>query len=208
MNVGYAKVLTDDRSLDLQRDALTRAGCSELFEDRGLSGEGAIRRPELEKALARLGSGDVLTVWTLNRLGRSLPHFIETVRQIGERGAGFASLSEAIGTRTAGGALVFHIMGALAESERSLIVERVTAGIVAAKKRGKHIGRPRKLTPEQIAHAREAIEGSSQTSAGMAELLGVNHTTLWRAMRTTPAHVVCKGLSAVRYAQEARHGEH
>ena len=207
MIVGYARVSTDDQSLDLQRDALTRAGCVELFEDCGLSCV-AMRRPGLEKALARIGSGDVLTVWKLDRLGCSLPHLIYTMRQIEDCGAGFASLSEAIDTRTAGGKLVFHIMGALAEFERSLIVERVTAGIAAAKKRGKHVGRPRKLTPEQIAHAREAVEGGLQTPAGMAELLGVNHTTLWRAMRATPPRVIAEGSSAIHHAQGARHGDH
>lgn len=93
-------------------------------------------------------------------------------------------MSEAIDTATAGGKLVFHIMGALAEFERSLIVERVTAGIAAAKKRGKHVGRPRKLSSEQVAHAREAIASGIQTAAGMAELLGVDHSTLWRSLRS------------------------
>ncbi|HEV7344988.1 MAG TPA: recombinase family protein [Devosia sp.] len=182
MKIGYARISTEEQSLDLQRDALTRAGCEVLFEDEGISGTTA-RRPGLDEALAHIGPGDVLVVWKLDRLGRSLPHLIELVRQLGERGAGFASLSESIDTTTAGGKLVFHIMGALAEFEHSLIRERVTAGIAAAKKRGKHVGRPRKLTPEQIEHAREAIEGGMQTSAGMAALLGVDHSTLWRAMR-------------------------
>lgn len=182
MKIGYARVSTDDQSLALQRDALTAAGCAEVFEDQGISGVAA-RRPGLEAAMARVDAGDVLVVWKLDRLGRSLPHLIDIVRQLGERGAGFASVSEAIDTTTAGGKLIFHIMGALAEFERSLIVERVTAGIAAAKKRGKHVGRPRKLTPEQVAHAREAIASGMQTSAGMAALLGVDHSTLWRALR-------------------------
>lgn len=182
MKIGYARVSTDDQSLSLQRDALAAAGCAEVFEDQGISGVAACR-PGLEAALARIGAGNALVVWKLDRLGRSLPHLIEVVRQLGERGAGFASVSEAIDTTTAGGKLVFHIMGALAEFERSLIVERVTAGIAAAKKRGKHVGRPRKLTPEQVAHAQAAIAGGLQTAAGMAELLGVDHSTLWRALR-------------------------
>ena len=205
MKIGYARVSTDDQSLDLQRDALTRAGCVKLFEDHGVSGV-ATRRPGLEEALAWLGEGDVLTVWKLDRLGRSLPHLIGIVRQVGERNAGFASLSEAIDTTTAGGKLVFHIMGALAEFEWSLIVDRVTAGIAAAKRRGKHVGRPRKLTPEQVDHAREAIEGGLQTSAGMAALLGVDHTTLWRAMRA-PVLVPTGVTRAVRYAQGGRYGD-
>lgn len=143
----------------------------------------AAQRPGLDAALARITSSDVLVVWKLDRLGRSLPHLIKIMGQLGALGAGFSSLSESIDTTTAGGKLIFHIMGALAEFERSLIVERVTAGIAAAKKRGKHVGRPRKLRPEQIAHARDAIEGGMQTCASMAAFLGVDHSTLWRAIR-------------------------
>ena len=186
MKIGYARILTDEQSLAFQRDALTAAGCSEVFEDSGLS-RVATRRPGLEAALARLENGDVLVVWRLGLLGRSLPHLIETVQQLGARGADFTSLSEKIDTTTASGTLVFQLMGALAEFERSLIVERVNAGIASAKKRGKHIGRPRKLTPEQIAHAREAIEGGLQTPAGIAGSLGVDHSTLWRSMRRLKA---------------------
>jgi DNA invertase Pin-like site-specific DNA recombinase len=186
MKIGYARISTDDQSLASQHDALTAAGCEVVFEDRGVSGLAA-RRPGLDAALARIDSGDVLIVWKLDRLGRSLPHLIETVRKLGERGAGFASLSESIDTTTAGGKLIFHIMGALAEFEHALIRERVNAGIAAARKRGKHVGRPRKLSPEQIAHARKAIEGGLQTPAGMAGLLGVDHSTLWRSMKRLEA---------------------
>jgi DNA invertase Pin-like site-specific DNA recombinase len=147
-----------------------------------------VRRPGLDAALARVGTGDVLVVWKLDRLGRSLPHLIETVRQLGERGIGFASLSETIDTTTAGGTFIFQFMGALAEFERALIRERVTAGIAAAKKRGKHVGRPRKLSREQVAHARDAIDSGMETPAGMAGLLGVDHSTLWRSMRRLEAN--------------------
>ncbi|OAH29749.1 invertase [Methylorubrum populi] len=186
MKIGYARVSTDDQSLDLQRDALLRAGCEAVFEDCGMSGA-AKKRAGLDAALAKVAAGDVLVVWKLDRLGRSLPHLIEIIHQLGARGAGFASVSESIDTTTAGGKLVFHLMGALAEFERSLIVERVNAGIAAAKRRGKHVGRPPKLTAEQVSHAREAIEGGLQTPAGMAAVLGVDHSTLWRALRKHPA---------------------
>ena len=196
MKIGYARISTDEQSLALQHDALTAAGCAEVFEDRGVSGI-ATRRPGLEAALAAIGAGDVLVVWKLDRLGRSLPHLIETVRLLGARGAGFASLSESIDTTMAGGKLVFHIMGSLAEFERSLIVERVNAGIAAAKKRGKHVGRPRqKLTPEQVAHAREAIDGGLETPAGMAQLLGVDHSTLWRAFRDAERNPAACAMAA------------
>ncbi len=135
------------------------------------------------RAMSNIRRGDTLVVWKFDR--RSLPHLIETIKQLGDRGAGFASLSESIDATTAGGMLIFHIMGALAEFERSLIVERVNAGIAAAKKRGKHVGRPRRLTPEQIAHARDAIEEGKQTCGSMAEILGIDHSTLTRAMRVS-----------------------
>jgi DNA invertase Pin-like site-specific DNA recombinase len=202
MKVGYARVSKEEQSLDLQRDALTQAGCEAVFED--CQTGAATKRAGLDAALARVEAGDVLVVWKLDRLGRSLPHLIEVVQQLGARGAGFASLSESIDTTTAGGKLVFHLMGALAEFERSLIVERVNAGIAAAKRRGKHVGRPPKLTPEQINHAREAIEGGLQTRAGMAAVLGVDHSTLWRALRRAPAanaHTASK-----RHALGGRHG--
>jgi DNA invertase Pin-like site-specific DNA recombinase len=203
MKIGYARISTDDQSLDLQRDALTRAGCDHVFEDTGVSGA-ATKRTGLDAALAQVKAGDVLTVWKLDRLGRSLPHLIEIIQQLGARGAGFASLSENIDTTTAGGKLVFHLMGALAEFERTLIVERVNAGIAAAKRRGKHVGRPRKLTPEQIAHAREAIDSGLQTAAGMAALLGVDHTTLWRALRKDTA--LQPYMATRNHAQGGRHG--
>jgi DNA invertase Pin-like site-specific DNA recombinase len=205
MKIGYARISTDEQSLDLQRDALRKAGCVEVFEDKGVSGV-AKERDGLAAALKRIRASDVLVVWKLDRLGRSLPHLIETVTELGARGAGFASLSENIDTTTAGGKLVFHIMGALAEFERSLIVERVNAGIAAAKKRGKHVGRPRKLTVEQIAHAREAIDGGMQTRAGMAALLGVDGSTLWRAMRA--ANDAMPAPARARATHGDRHGHH
>lgn len=201
MKIGYARISTDDQSLDLQRDALTRAGCEAVFEDCGISGA-ATKRAGLDAALAKVTAGDVLVVWKLDRLGRSLPHLIDIIQQLGARGAGFASLSESIDTTTPGGKLVFHLMGALAEFERSLIVERVNAGIAAAKRRGKHVGRPPKLTPEQINHAREAIDGGLQTPAGMAAVLGVDHSTLWRALRKNTA------LSAITANQRRAQGGH
>ncbi|WP_292530161.1 recombinase family protein [Methylocystis sp.] len=205
MKIGYARISTDEQSLDLQRDALRKAGCMEVFEDRGVSGV-ATQRPGLEAALKRIGVNDALVVWKLDRLGRSLPHLIETIRELGARGAGFASLSESIDTTTPGGKLVFHIMGALAEFERTLIVERVNAGIAAAKKRGKHVGRPRKLTVEQVAHAREAIEGGLQTRAGMAALLGVDGSTLWRAIRA--ANDAAPAAAMPRTMGGGGHGHH
>jgi DNA invertase Pin-like site-specific DNA recombinase len=124
-----------------------------------------------------------LVVWKLDRLGRSLAHLIYLIDRIGKAGAGFQCLTEAIDTTTAGGKLVFHMMGAIAEFERSLIAERTRAGMKAAKKGGKHVGRPRKLTPAQIEHAREMIESGRLTKAYMADLYGMHPSTLYRALQ-------------------------
>src|SRR5258708_2529037 len=113
MKIGYARVSTDDQNMSLQLDALRAAGCEKVFEDAGISGAQE-SRPGLDLALAALQPGDTLTVWRLDRLGRTLPHLITTVHDLGSRGIGFRSITEAIDTTTAGGELLFHIMGALA----------------------------------------------------------------------------------------------
>ncbi len=182
MKIGYARVSTQEQNLDLQRRALSEAGCVRIFEDRGVSGA-ARKRPGLDEALSRVSEGDVFVVWKLDRLGRSLPHLIEVVQDLGVRGAGFQSLSEAIDTTTAGGRLVFHMMGALAEFERALISERTRAGMKAAKARGDSVGRPPKLTRGQVEHARMLIEGKEESVAAVARSLKVSKPTLYRALR-------------------------
>jgi len=178
---GYARVSTDEQLLDLQKDALHRAGCDEVFEDHGACGA-VTDRPGLTKALAAVSDGDVFVVWRLDRLSRSLPHLIETIAELGRRGVEFRSLSEAIDTTTAGGRLYFHMMGALAEFERSLISERTREGMKAAKRRGRHVGRPKALTAHQIEVAQRLIESGQETQAGTAALLGVSLSTLRRAI--------------------------
>ena len=180
MLIGYARVSTEDQNLDLQHRALKAAGCEQIFEEQ-ISGV-AMKRPGLNQALAVLGEGDVLAVWRLDRLGRSLPHLIELIRELGERGAGFRSLSESIDTTTAGGRLVFHMMGALAEFERALIQERTRAGMRAARARGARVGRKRALSPSQIDHARKLIESGESPSA-IARSLKVGRATLYRALK-------------------------
>lgn len=152
MMVGYARVSTDEQSIDLQTNALTRAGCDRIFVDQGISGAQE-SRPALDKVLALLQSGDTLVTWKLDRLGRSLSHLIRVITGLERRGVAFRSLSEAIDTGTASGRLLFHVMGALAEFERSLISERTRAGLAAARARGSLIGRPNKLTSWQIERA-------------------------------------------------------
>ena len=185
MKIGYARVSTDDQNMSLQLDALQAAGCDRIFTDQ-LSGA-TTKRPGLDEALAVLQSGDVLTVWRLDRLGRTMRHLVNTVHEFGERGIGFHSITEAMDTTTPGGELLFHIAGALAQFERRLNAERSRAGIEAARRRGKHLGRPPDLTPDKIAHARQMIDGEEQSVSGMAKLLGVHRVTLHKALRKAAA---------------------
>src|SRR5438874_8080447 len=141
MNVGYARVSTFDQHLDLQKDALTRAGCEKIFTDT-MSGAKA-ERPGLSQALTFMRTGDILVVWKLHRLGRSLRNLIDVVTELDTLGIGFRSVTESIDTTTSGGKLIFHIFGALAEFERDLIRERTHAGLAAARARGRKGGRPR-----------------------------------------------------------------
>src|SRR3954452_7651144 len=147
MLIGYARISTLDQTLALQQDALTQAGCEQLYTDT-LSGS-VTERPGLTQALSHLRAGDTLVVWRLDRLGRSLSHLIETVSQLQERGISFRSLQEQIDTTTTGGKLVFHFFGALAEFERDLIRERTMAGLAAARARGTRGGR-KPLSPQKI----------------------------------------------------------
>ena len=178
MLFGYARVSTLDQNPALQLDALKLAGCERIFTDEGISG-GAIKRPALDKALAALKPGDVLIVWKLDRLGRSLSHLIQITKHLGERDIGFRSLSESIDTTSASGRLLFHIMGALAEFERALITERTRAGMVAAKQRGVKVGRKPKLSPDQIDHARKLID-AGESPRHVATSMGVSTATLYR----------------------------
>jgi DNA invertase Pin-like site-specific DNA recombinase len=148
MRIGYARVSTQEQNIDMQIDALKRAGCEKLFVDK-VSGLAA-NRPGIDEALNYLREGDVLVVWRLDRLGRSLKNLIGLIGRLEEKNIGFQSLQEAIDTTTAGGKLVFHIFGALAEFERNLIQERTRAGLAAARARGKKGGRPKALDEEQI----------------------------------------------------------
>jgi DNA invertase Pin-like site-specific DNA recombinase len=155
MKIGYARVSTEEQNLHLQRDGLTQA-------------------------LGAIGAGDTLVVWKLDRLGRSLGFLCELVEWLGKQGTGFQSLTDGINTTTNSGKLVFHIMGALAEFERDLIRERTRAGMKAAKKRGKHMGRPKALSPAQVQHMRELL-AAGKTQREVAELLGVSANTVGRA---------------------------
>src|SRR5687767_10100234 len=134
MLIGYARVSTADQTLNLQHDALTKAGGKKIFTD---TASGAKQeRKGLNEALSQMREGDTLVVWRLDRLGRSLKHLIDTIAHLDSQGIGFKSLTENIDTTTSGGKLIFHIFGALAEFERNLIKERTNAGLHAARTRG------------------------------------------------------------------------
>ncbi len=155
MLIGYARVSTGDQNLDLQKTALFRAECEQIFEDTA-SGKNA-RRPGLKRALRRLRPGDVLVVWKLDRLGRSVRDLITLVSELQARGVNFRSLTDSIDTSTPAGRFFFHVMSALAEMERELIVERTRAGLAVARAKGRIGGRRPKLTPEQWAQAGRLI---------------------------------------------------
>jgi DNA invertase Pin-like site-specific DNA recombinase len=182
MKRGYARVSTDEQNLDLQTDALKKAGCEIVYCDNGVSGLSQVR-PELSRLLADLESGDHVIVWKLDRLGRSLQHLIQLVSDFGDRGIDFTSITDSIDTSTAGGRLTFHVMGAMAEFESAIISERTKAGMSAARQRGKHLGRPGKLTVEHVKQAQKWIEeGKSKRS--IARLLKVSPATLYRHLNT------------------------
>jgi DNA invertase Pin-like site-specific DNA recombinase len=185
MLIGYARVSTHDQTLNLQQDALEKAGCTRIFTDTA-SGAKAERKG-LEEALNYVRKGDTLVVWRLDRLGRSLPHLISTVTDLQERGIGFKSLTENIDTTTSGGKLIFHIFGALAEFERNLIRERTQAGLTAARARGKKGGRPNALTLRQRSIAQELYE-KKYPIAEICRTLKISKATLYRAIKIGERH--------------------
>jgi DNA invertase Pin-like site-specific DNA recombinase len=179
--VGYARVSTTDQNPALQHDALTQAGCTKVFTD--IASGAKADRPQLAAALAYLRPGDVLVVWQLDRLGRNMRHLIDTVTALHEHGVQFRSLRENIDTTTASGRLTFHLFAALAEFERDLLRERTTAGLAAIairRARGRHGGRPRKMTPEKVAVARQMYAARGYTVAQIAKTLGVSRGTIYQ----------------------------
>ncbi len=176
-SIGYARVSTSDQNLDLQIDALKASGCAPLFHD--VASGVKVARPGLREALRYLRPHDVLVVWKLDRLGRSLPELIAHVRDLEARGIGFRSLQESIDTTTPGGRLVFHVFGALAEFERELIRERTHAGLAAARARGRHGGRPFALDPKKRALACSLYD-EDKPILDICAMLGISRTTLYR----------------------------
>jgi DNA invertase Pin-like site-specific DNA recombinase len=176
--IGYARVSTDDQNASLQVDALKKAGCIKVFTDHASGSKAS--RPELDRMLDQLRPSDVVVVWRLDRLGRSLRNLIDLVEELAGQGVGFRSLSESIDTTTANGRLFFSIMGALAEFERDLIRERTHAGLAAARARGRVGGRPSVMNTKKVERARKLYESRQHTVAEIAEMLNVSVATIYR----------------------------
>src|SRR5216683_8365492 len=181
MLIGYARVSTQDQTLNLQKDALEKIGCSKIFTD---TASGATtERKGFDEALEYVREGDSLVVWKLDRLGRSLKHLIETITALNNRKIGFKSITENIDTTTSGGKLIFHIFGALAEFERDIIKERTQAGLQAARARGRKGGRPKAKTldtPKKVAIAQALYNDKTNSIEDICKTLNISRATLYR----------------------------
>ncbi len=177
MLIGYVRVSTNDQNTDLQRNALNCAGCERIFEDK-ISGTKS-DRPGLKKLLRTLSAGDTLVVWKLDRLGRSMRHLVTLIEELRQRGVNFRSLTDSIDTSTPMGRFFFHVMGALAEMERELIVERTRAGLAAARAKGRVGGRRPKLTSEQWAQIGRLLE-AGESRQRIALIFDVGVSTIYR----------------------------
>lgn len=182
MQLGYARVSTEDQDLRQQHADLLTAGCARIFAEKI---SGAKRdRPELARLLDQLRSGDVVTVTRLDRLARSTRDLLDIAERIRVAGAGLRSLAEPwADTTTPSGRMVLTIFAGIAEFERSLIIARTSSGRIAAKKRGVHFGPPPALSPAQIHHARTLIEQDRRPVREVAELLGIHRSTLYRTLK-------------------------
>lgn len=176
MIIGYARVSTHDQHPEPQLDALNQAGCEQVFQEKMT---GTLReRPELSLCLRTLRKGDTLVVWRMDRLARSLKDLVEIIEDLHQREIGFRSLTESIDTTSASGKLIFHIFGALAEFEHSLILERTKAGLAAARARGRKGGRKPAMTASDVKKAAAMLSDPMVTKAEVARHLKVSRTTL------------------------------
>ncbi|CAM5317987.1 DNA invertase Pin-like site-specific DNA recombinase [Aquamicrobium terrae] len=187
VKIGYARVSTVEQCLHLQIIALEAAGCSKIYRDEGISGASS-EREGLNAALKTLQPGDMLVVWRLDRLGRSLLHLVDLLESFSRENIEFQSLTEKIDTSSAGGRLVFHMMAALAEFERHLISERTVAGMEAARLKGNHVGRPHVLTGAQRVAAARAVIEEGQRFVDVANQYQVHHYTIRRIVADARAH--------------------
>lgn len=180
--IGYGRVSTTDQSPDSQHDALTHARVDRLFVEK-VSGT-KVHRPELDKALDALRSGDTLVVTRLDRLGRSTKDLLGIASELDNSGVNLEVLEQRIDTTTSEGRLFFTMVAAFAEFEHSMMVSRTKDGLAAARARGRHGGRPAKMTPARVVEARRLYADGDTTVAAIAELFGVSRPTIYRALET------------------------
>lgn len=178
MQIGYARISTKDQKLDLQTDALEKAGCEKIFTD--VASGAKSTRPGLDEALNFARKKDVVVVWKLDRLGRSLKHLISTVNELSEREVGFESIEEKLDTTTASGKLLFHIFGALAEFERELIRERTNAGLKAARARGRNGGRPKSLSEADEKMVRKLMDDKTIPIKDICNQFNISRSTIYK----------------------------
>lgn len=184
MRIGYARVSTPDQSFTLQRDALEQSGCSKVFQEVASGAKAA--RPALIAALEYMRAGDMLVVWRLDRLGRSLGQLIALMQTLQSRQIGFHSLVEMIDTTTATGQFFFQITGAFAELERNLIRERTRAGLASARQRGRRGGRPKAIDPETFAMAVQLYQAQTSSVQSLCTRLGIARRTFYRYLAARP----------------------
>lgn len=184
MKIGYARVSTKEQSFDLQIDALHKSGCEQIYQE--VASGTKSERPVLERLLNNIRSGDLLIIWKLDRLGRSLKHLVSLVGELMDKGVGLQSINDPIDTTTPHGRLTFNIFASLAEFERDIIRERTKAGLKAARARGRVGGRPKGLSKQAEATAAAAVtlyqEGKMSTRQ-IAKMLGISKTTLYSYLR-------------------------
>lgn len=177
MNKGYARVSSQDQNLDLQIDALKKAGCDVIYQDTASGARSS--RQGLNEALAQIGKGDVLVVWKIDRLGRNVKGLVDLLDILAKRGADFRSITDSIDTQGTTGRFIFHIMGAFAEMERELIRERTRAGLAAAKARGRCGGRPRKMTSSKLESAQKLLK-EGMPVRDVSNAINVSLSTVYR----------------------------
>jgi DNA invertase Pin-like site-specific DNA recombinase len=179
--LGYARVSkADDQDNAAQVKALRLAGCKRVFEEKASGGRWD--RPQLHNALEQLREGDVLVVWKLDRLSRSLKDLLQIMEKVSDAGAGFRSITEAVDTTTSAGRMLMQMLGSFAEFERSMVRERTRAGLAAARDRGARLGRPAKLSAHQQQEVIKAVRDGSKTAADAARLFGLHRSNITRLL--------------------------
>jgi DNA invertase Pin-like site-specific DNA recombinase len=184
--IGYARVSTADQNLDLQQDALERAGCGEIYQDKA-SGRAKTGRPELANALRALRAGDTLVVWRLDRLGRSLADLVQIINELGERGVGFKSLTEQIDTTTAQGRMFLGVFATMAQYQRDVINENTREGLKAARARGRMGGRRAKLDSQAVKEIEALLRDPNITVIDVAKRYQVSRATVYNALKANNA---------------------